>query len=473
MKSVLIVDDDSSIRRSFTNLLNEEGMTVLNAPNGESAIKICENTKINLVFLDLQLPDIHGLKVLERIKNIDSDILVIIITGYASIDSAIKAMKIGAYEYITKPFKADAVKIITKLAIEKSDLKRRVTFLQKEKSNYEDDEIIGACKEMLDIGKQIFKIARTNTSILVEGESGTGKELIVRLIHETSERREGPLVQVNCSAIPETLMESEFFGHEKGAFTGAQNTKKGLIEQADAGTLNLDEIAEMPLNLQTKMLRFIESGRFRRVGGQRDIEANIRIIASTNKDLSKEVEKNKFRLDLFYRLNVLLVSIPPLRKRGDDVLLLAKHFLDKNNKRFGRNLKNISHSAQKLLLSYSWPGNVRELKNVIERGVLLIPEDINILTPEHLPLNKDILYENRSVIEKNQLNRVLEPDFQVNDEFDYTQVIRDINNIIKKRIIDRALLLTNGNRTKAAKLLGLSRSALWREMEKIEQLSGK
>jgi DNA-binding NtrC family response regulator len=441
------------------------GIVFLLAGTGKKALEIVERNSISLVFLDLNLPDIGGIKVLKSIMDFDDKIIVIIITGYASVESTIEAMRIGAYDYIKKPFKSDAIKVITKLGLEKFNLRRQINYLQKEKAIKIDDEMIGACKKMLDIGKQIVKIAKTDSPVLVEGESGTGKELLVKLIHKTSDRAKGPLIQVNCSAIPETLMENEFFGHEKGTFTGALNKKKGLIEQSDGGILNLDEIADMQFNLQAKMLRFIEGGIFRRVGGSTDMKADIRIIASTNKDLSNEVKKKKFRLDLFYRLNVLTIKLPPLTNRGEDILLLANYWIKKNNLKFGKNVTSISPAAKKLLLSYSWPGNVRELKNVIERICLLLPEQTNTLLPEHIQLNQ--LGANNSFLLKNYLSRFFEPNIQINKGFNYNQVIQDINFQIKKRIFDQALLLTNGNKTKAANMLGLSRAALWREMKKL------
>ena len=465
MNRILVVDDDRSIRRSFTTLLGEQDLVVLSAGTGKQALEIVERNNISLVFLDLKLPDIEGIEVLKSIRDFDDNILIIIITGYASVESTIEAMRIGAYDYIKKPFKSDAIKVITKLALEKFKLGRQINFLHKEKSIKEDDEMIGACKEIIGIGKQIFKIAKTDTPVLIEGESGTGKELIVKLIHKTGDRAKGPLIQVNCSAIPESLMESEFFGYEKGAFTGASNKKRGLVEQSDGGILHLDEIADMQFNLQAKMLRFIEGGVFRRVGGTKDVEADIRLVASTNKDLSKEIKKKKFRLDLFYRLNALTIRLPPLRDRGEDILLLADYWIKKNNLKFATNLTSISSAAKKLLLSYSWPGNIRELKNIIERSCLLLPEEADILLPEHIPLNQS--GGNHSLLPKNDFSHFLEPNFQINEGFNYNQVIQDINLYVKKRIIDRALLLTNGNKIKAAGILGLSRSALWREMNKV------
>ena len=350
------------------------GLEVIAAVTGEEALKVIKRGDISLVFLDLRLPDMEGLQVLKRIKAIDDSILVIVITGYATIESAVEAMRLGAYDYIKKPFKSDAIKIITKLALERISLSRQVESLHSQKgTRCNHNEMIGTCERIRDIRRQITQVAGTNTTILVEGESGTGKEIIAKLVHKTSRRASGPLIHVNCSAVPDNLLESEFFGYEKGAFTGALNRKRGLLEQAGGGTLHLDEVGDMPVSLQAKLLRILEERKFRRIGGTGEIALDIRVVASTNKNLQKEIEKENFRLDLYYRLNTFLINVPPLRNRGQDIILLAEYWIKRNNLKFGKNVQAISPEAQKFLLSYHWPGNVRELRNVLERTVLLLP----------------------------------------------------------------------------------------------------
>jgi two-component system response regulator AtoC len=468
MSRILIADDDKAIGRSFFSVLSKMGLEAIAAGTGDEALKVIQGGDISLVFLDLKLPDMDGLQVLKRIKDIDDSILVIIITGYATIESAVEAMRLGAYDYIKKPFKSDAVKIITKLALEKISLSRQVESLHfQKKARNDDHEMIGSCDKIRDIRRQIAKVAGTNTTILVEGESGTGKEIIAKLVHKNSSRDSGPLIHVNCSAVPDNLLESEFFGYEKGAFTGALNRKRGLLEQASGGTLHLDEVGDMPLSLQAKLLRILEERRFRRIGGTGEIGLDIRVVASTNKNLLEEIEKENFRLDLYYRLNTFLINVPPLRERGHDIILLADYWIKKNNREFGKNVQVISPEAQKILLSYYWPGNVRELRNVVERTVLLLPMEVRVLLPEHMPFgNSPGAWSSRKT---DHLSDVSSLDFQLDEGLDYYEVTENISNQVKKRLIVKALQLTGGNRTKAAEVLHLSRSALWREMAKIER----
>jgi transcriptional regulator with PAS, ATPase and Fis domain len=332
-----------------------------------------------------------------------------------------------------------------------------------------EEELIGACDEMVAIGKQIAKVAGSDTNVLVQGETGTGKDVIAMLIHKKSNRATGPLISINCCAVPENLLESEFFGYEKGAFTGAFNRRKGLIEQADGGTLHLDEVGNMPLALQAKLLRILEERRFRRIGGIGEVKVDIRLVASTNNNLWEAIEEDRFRLDFYYRLNTFSIRIPPLRERGKDIILLARYYIEKNNLKFGRNVKDISDEAQTLLLSYSWPGNVRELKNVIERAILVLPPEVTILRSEHIPLEHSF----GASLFLGLPSAYLRPEAHVNEGLNYYQVTEGVANHVKRRIIERALQLTGGNKTKAAKMLHLSRSALWREMEKINRWGEK
>lgn len=472
MSSILIVDDDKAVRRSFSSLLVEMGLEAVAVGSGAEALHVVRNRDIWLVFLDLRLPDVDGIQVLRQIKDVDDRIVVIIVTGYATIESAVEAMRFGAYDYIRKPFKADAVKIITKLALEKISLTRQVELLHVEKAARSKDEgMIGKCDRIIDIRKQIGKVAGTETTILIQGESGTGKEIVVNLIHEMSKRSGGPLIHVNCSAFPDSLLESELFGYEKGAFTGALNRKRGLIEEANGGTFHLDEVGDMPLLLQAKLLRVLEERKFRRVGGTSEILLDIRVVASTNRNLMKEIETGQFRLDLYYRLNTFSITVPPLRERGEDVVLLAAHWIEKDNQKFGKNVQTISPEAAELLRSYSWPGNVRELRNVIERTMLLLPTEAGVLLPEHMPFGTGL--ERGCSPKADDVPSPTSLEFQLNEGLDYYQVTENITNQAKRKIIERALQLTGGNRTRAAQALRLGRCALWREMEKIKQWQEK
>ncbi len=472
MSRILIVDDDKAIRRSFVSVLVEMGLAVTAVGLGRDALDEIKGGDISLVFLDLRLPDMDGIKVLKQIKDIDNSILVIIITGYATVESAVEAMRRGAYDYIKKPFKSDAVKIITKLALEKVSLDRRVESLHVEKVRpFDQTEMVGACGKIVDIRNQIRKVAKTDTTILLEGESGTGKEVLAKLIHQMSHRSSGPLIHVNCSAVPDSLLESEIFGYEKGAFTGAAHRKRGLIEQANGGTLHLDEVGDMPLGLQAKVLRILEEKSCRRVGGSAEIALDIRVVASTNKNLLSEIEEGRFRLDLYYRLNTFVINVPPLRERGGDIILLADHWIEKNNLQFLKNVRSISPEAQKVLLSYSWPGNVRELRNIIERTILLLPTEVRVLRPEHIPFGSSPQAGSSHQMGLPFTDSDLE--FHLGEGLDYYQFTEDIINRAKSRIIDKALQLTGGNKTKAAKVLHLGRCALWREMEKIKRWEEK
>jgi two-component system response regulator AtoC len=463
---ILVVDDDSSLTRSFFSVLGSMGQEVVSAGTGTEALEIIKKGEISLTFLDLRLPDMNGIRVLKEIKNIDESILVIIITGYATVESAVEAMRYGAYDYMKKPFKADAVKLITKLALEKITLSRQVeSFYAQEIKRFGEHEMIGNCAKMVDVSRQIGKVAPTDTNVLVQGESGTGKELVAKLVHKMSNRSSGPIIHVNCSAFPENLLESEFFGYEKGSFTGAHSRHRGLFDQANGGTLHFDEVGDMPLALQAKLLRVLEEKKFRRIGGVGEIGFDVRFVASTNKSLLEEIEKRRFRSDLYYRLSTFLITVPPLREREGDIMLLVNHWISKNNVKFAKKVKRVSKGAQELFLRYPWPGNVRELKNVVERAILLLPSQVTVLSPEHIPLqhSAETCYDARKDLQDTPLLR----QFQLDEGLDYYQVTENITNNIKKRIIQRALQLSGGNKTKASRILHVSRAALWREMRKI------
>ena len=388
---ILIVDDEVSMREFLEIMLSKEGHKVSSAGSGKEALNMLNDTIYDLIVSDVQMPGMNGIELLRNVKEVCPDTTVIMITAYASTESGVEAMKAGAYDYITKPFKIDEIKLIIKNALEKKRLEVENLLLKREfRERYSFGNILGNSPEMLKVYDLIEKIGPTKTNVLVEGESGTGKELVAKAIHHQSPRREKPFVAITCGAIPDGLMESELFGHMKGSFTGAIANKAGLFEMADGGTVFLDEIGELPLAIQVKLLRVIQERSFRRVGGTEDITVDVRIISATNKTLEEEVKKGTFREDLYYRLNVLQIRMPPLRERLSDVPILARHFLDKYAKEHGKDVKGITTVAMRILEGYSYPGNVRELENVIERGVAL--EQGAQLSAESLPGFKQLTY---------------------------------------------------------------------------------
>ncbi len=388
---ILIVDDEVSMREFLEIMLSKEGYKVSSAGNGKEALNMLNDTIYDLIVSDVQMPGMNGIELLRNVKEVCPDTTVIMITAYASTESGVEAMKAGAYDYITKPFKVDEIKLIIKNALEKKRLEVENLLLKREfRERYSFGNILGNSPEMLRVYDLIEKIGPTKTNVLVEGESGTGKELVAKAIHYQSPRREKPFVAITCGAIPDGLMESELFGHMKGSFTGAIANKAGLFEMADGGTVFLDEIGELPLAIQVKLLRVIQERSFRRVGGTEDITVDVRIISATNKTLEEEVKKGNFREDLYYRLNVLQIRMPPLRERLSDVPILARHFLDKYAKEHGKDVKGITTVAMRILEGYSYPGNIRELENVIERGVAL--EQGAQLSAESLPGFKQLTY---------------------------------------------------------------------------------
>ena len=336
------------------------------------------------MLLDIQLPGISGLEVLEKIKEIDEDIIVIMVTAHGGLETAVTAMRIGAYDYLNKPFNLDEMAIVIRKALETSELRREVASLRVEHKKIGLPNIIGASQVMQSILAMMEKVARSEAAtVLIQGESGTGKELVAKWIHYKSSRAEKPFMAINCAAVPATLLESELFGHEKGAFTDAKATKKGLFELADGGTVFLDEIGDMEMGMQAKLLRFLEDRTFRRIGGSKVTTVDVRIISATNKDLLKAIEAKDFRNDLYYRLQVIPIFLPPLRERREDIISLAKHFIDTYKREFAKQVSGISPQAERLLVDYNWPGNIRELKNVIERAIILGNEQM--VTVEHLP----------------------------------------------------------------------------------------
>jgi DNA-binding NtrC family response regulator len=381
---ILVVDDEEIVLKSCRKILQGGGHEVTTTLSGEEAFGLLETEPFDIVITDMKMPGIDGLQVLERVKEKYPDIAVIMITGYSTVQSAVQAMKLGAFDYIPKPFTPDEVLMVVERVLEKKSLIHENIYLRKElEAKYGFDNIIGSSPKMQEVYKLIRKVAPTESTVLIRGESGTGKELIARAIHFNSPRKEKPFVPVDCGVLAQELLESELFGHVKGSFTGAIVTKPGLFEVADGGSIFLDEIGDTSSNFQSKLLRVIQEREFTAVGDVKPKKVDLRFIVATNKNLDKLVEEGKFREDLFYRLNVVSINIPLLKERGDDIPLLAYHFLKKYAKEMKKKIKSISVEAMNLLVGHSWPGNVRQLENVIERAVVMAEGDT--ITTEHLP----------------------------------------------------------------------------------------
>ena len=381
---ILVVDDERSIRELLSIVLRREGYEVLLAENGKSAIATLERESVDILISDIKMPDLSGVDVLRAAKRIDQDILGIMITAFASTETAVEAMRLGACDYLSKPFDVDLLRMKVREKIENRQLRQENVLLKRTLGlTHQFANIIGRSEVMLDVFKMIETVARTNSTILLTGESGTGKGLVAQAIHFNSLRRDRPVVAVNCGALPEALLESELFGHMRGAFTGADSNKKGLIEVAEHGTVFLDEIGEMSAVMQVKLLRVLQERKFRRVGGLEEMQADIRVIAATNQDLAKLVSEGRFREDLFYRINVIGIHLPALRERREDIPLLAEHFLTKYSEQMGKTVAGLSNDALEILQRYDWPGNIRELENTIERAVAL--EATPTILPDSLP----------------------------------------------------------------------------------------
>lgn len=446
---ILVVDDDSSIRNMLTFVLNKSGYEPTGVEDGESALDKLRKETFDLIISDIKMPGISGIDLLKKIKAIDGEIPVIMITAYASTDDAVEAMKLGAEDYITKPFNIDELKILIERSIYKKNIERENIELKSrltEKERFEN--IIGRNHQMLKIYDLIDTISKTDSTVLISGESGTGKELIARAIHKKSGRSGKEFISINCGALPENLLESELFGHIKGAFTDAYKDKKGLFEVAHKGTLFLDEIAEMSQKMQVKLLRAIQERKIRRVGGNDEIEVDVRIISATNKDLLEEMKKGEFRSDLFYRLNVISIRIPPLRERKDDIFLLLQYFLKVFNKKFTKNIEGFEKKVLEVFMKYSWPGNIRELENFLERAVALEKE--KYITLKSLPTELIYNITEKAPLEGDIYSQLLA------GSFNFTQYIDDIS----KKIIVKTLELNNFNMKQTSDMLNLNYRAL-------------
>lgn len=449
---ILVVDDEKLIRWSLEQNLTKEGYEVITAEGGEDCLKLVKEELPDLILLDIHLPGCDGMDILKIIKEVDKDALVIMITAYGAVETAVRAMKLGAYDFVEKPFNMDKIKVLIKKALETVKLKREVTHLRsQQKISYGFENILGqseSIKKVIDLVKKISK--SDATTVLLQGESGTGKDLVAKVIHYQSARAEKPFMEINCTALPETLIESELFGYEKGAFTDAKTLKKGLFELTDGGTVYLDEIGDTKPSTQAKLLRVIENKTFKRIGGTKDISVDVRVIAATNRNIEDAVKIGSFREDLYYRLKVIPIHLPPLRERKADIPLLANHFIKEYNREFRKKVEGIAPMAHKFLSQYSWPGNVRELRNVIERAILLESEDI--ILAEHLPVEIMVKAPEEKLMEGLSI-----------------KIPRDGLSIeeVEKNLIKQALNITHGNQSKAAKLLNLSRDALRYRIQKF------
>ena len=442
---ILVVDDERSMRELLAIVLRREGYEVLLAESGRAAVDLLEHEPVDLLISDIKMPDLSGVDVLRAAKKVDQDILGIMITAFASTETAVEAMRLGACDYLSKPFDIDLLKMKVREKIENRQLRQENVLLKRTLGlSHQFSNIIGRSAAMLDVFKMIETVARTNSTILLTGESGTGKGLVAQAIHFHSLRREKPMVSLNCGAMPENLLESELFGHMRGAFTGAESNKKGLLEVAERGTIFLDEIGEMSAVMQVKLLRVLQERRFRRVGGLEELQADIRVIAATNQDLSKAVSDGRFREDLYYRINVIPITLPPLRERREDIPLLAEYFLEKYAEQMEKPITAISHDAMEHLVRHDWPGNIRELENAIERAVAL--ELTPAILCDSLPQSV------RGDTPRPPSAPAAPADVLPDSGFDLEAHVKDI----ERSYIAEALKRAGGVQVKAADLLGMS-----------------
>ncbi len=448
---LLIVDDERLIRWSLEQTLARDGHEVVSASTGDAALAAVREDPPDLVFLDLKLPDTDGLQVLRQIKELSPHVQVLIMTAYADVGTAVEAMKLGAYDYLAKPIDFENLAVTVRNALEARHLKWKVRLLsEKHLHPFHFDRIVGKSAAIQKVVGLARKVAQSGAmTVLLQGESGTGKDLLAKAIHYESARAEEPFMEIACTAMPEALLESELFGHERGAFTDAKVQKKGLLEIAQGGTIFLDEIGDMSGGLQAKLLRVLEERRFRRVGGTRDLTVDARVVAATNRDLREAVDAGAFRKDLYYRLQVVTITLPPLRTRREDIPPLARHFLEHFSREFKKRLPRLSQEAERLLVQYEWPGNVRELRNVIERSMIL--EDTGELLPIHLPPEISLLTPSPATVA---------PRFQLPG----TGVVLEE---VEREFVRQALEATGGNQTRSARLLGLTRDELRYRVKKF------
>ncbi len=465
---ILIADDEELIRRVLTDALGNDGYEVEAVDNGSTALSALQARSFDLAFVDIRMPEASGLDLLLHTREARVDTQIIIMTGYATLANAIEATKRGAYDYLTKPFDLTEVKALAERALEGRQLTHNLKRLKREiHGGYE--LIIGQSSVMQEIYKLIGRVARSDATVLIQGESGTGKELIAKVIHSHSPRWRAAFIALNCSAIPHDLLESEFFGYERGAFTGAFERRAGKFEQADGGTLFLDEVADMPLDLQAKLLRVLQEKEFTRVGGQEVLKANVHIIAATNQDLEMAVKERRFREDLYFRLKVVPIPVPPLRQRKSDIPELISYFIDKINREMSTEVAGVSPEAQERLLAYSWPGNVRELENVLLRaavlspGRMLMPADILLPNQDRLlPVSQDDLPL------EDMVQRKLQEHFRQTPKLELSGLYDIIMSQVEKPLIELALENAGGNQLKAAEILGINRNTLRKKIATLK-----
>jgi two-component system response regulator PilR (NtrC family) len=453
-QKILVVDDEKSMCDFLEIMLNKEGYEVTSTTSGEKALELLDNNLYSMVLTDVKMPAVDGFEVLRKTKEVSPDTAVIMITAYGSPEGAVTAIKEGAYDYITKPFRVEEVKLTIKKSLERSTLiKENIRLRQAVEDRYKFWNLIGKSPKMQRVYELVEKVSQTKANVLITGESGTGKELVAKAVHFNSARKDRSFVTLNCGAIPENLLESELFGHMKGSFTGAIANKRGLLEMAEGGTIFMDEIGELPLPLQVKLLRVIQEREFKRVGGIEDIKVDVRIISASNQDLQQKVAHGSFREDLFYRLNVIQIKIPPLRERKEDIPLLVNHFVRKYSADTGKEIEGISPEALELLLGYNFAGNVRELENMIERSITL--ETTPMIADRHI----------RSYLNERMVSKGIPPTLEIPEEgIDLNKVVEDL----EKAFILKALEHTDGVKKKAAEILGMNFRAMRYKLAKYD-----
>ena len=450
--AILIIDDEPHLPHQFARYLRKHGYDVYVASDGEAGVKELQKYTIDLLLLDLRLPESSGLEVLAQVRKLEPELPVVMLTAYGDVQTAVAAMKLGASDYLLKGFDLEELLLVVRRTLETSAMWRELRQLKRERSdNYHFNYVRGQSERMRQVFDMVARVARSDTaSVLLIGESGTGKEVVAHAIHEQSPRARGPFHPLNCAAIPSNLLESELFGYEAYAFTDAKKQKRGLLELAEGGTLFLDEIGEMPVEMQVKLLRVLETRSFYRLGGGKEVKINVRVVAATNRNLEQAMKEGTFRTDLYYRLAVLKIVLPPLRERPGDIVLFAARFIEDFNKSMGRTVRHIDVTAQQLLLNYSWPGNIRELRNVIERAMILSPGDE--ILPVHLPQEIMGVGEARDSSSTDALAVWLEslPEISIS--------LEQVSNRVERHLIHRALEAAQQNRTRATQLLGLAKA---------------
>ncbi|MDO9464037.1 MAG: sigma-54 dependent transcriptional regulator [bacterium] len=444
---ILVIDDEKSMLEFLSIMLTKDGFSVASSDRGKEGINMFKNTHFDLVIVDIKMPEISGIDVLKSIRSYDTSAVVLMITAYASVDTAIEAMKLGAFDYIAKPFKIERIRVVIRKALQQRELLDENINLKKQlKSEYDFKNIIGNSLPIRDVFDKVRKISHTDATVLLYGETGAGKELFARAIHYNSPRKSNPFISIDCGALTETLLESELFGHVKGAFTGAIEHKKGLFEAADGGTIFLDEVGVASPQIQTKLLRVLQEHEIKRVGGNKSIKVDVRVIAATNTDLEQQIKDGKFREDLFYRLSVIPIVLPPLRERRDDIPLLVSHFLKKYTRKAGSKSKKILPEVVQILMKYNWPGNIRELENVIERAVIL--EEGDTISIESLP------------------DKLREQEIEIDEDRLIAEGLKNTVEQTERNIILKAFKECAGNQYQTAKKLKVSRQNLQYKLKK-------